>query len=299
MPTFVTKLEPAMPRKDTMSDAKEFLAHYGVKGMKWGERRSLRKAAKANAADFDNRLDSIYDKSRGAMSVNDYNRLDTKDVKVEAGSELKRVSTSKEKKLRENVYASYTKDDITRYHGLIPMGGGGGVGGRNYKKHYELTLKATQDLVAPSPKARVDAFISLVDTPALTMKNGQVITGREYMAKNGYAKEIKTLSTQQVGLAMYDTFVYAQTTKTPLNSAYYNKLKAAGYNALIDDNDAGRLSDKPLIILNPSGTIKTMSVRKLSNDEILTAQKQMKLPTETRTVSGPKGFDPSQYLSTL
>ena len=278
-----------------------FLEHYGVKGMKWGERRATRKAAKVNVSNFTNKLDDVYDKSSGRLSINDYNKLESKDVKVTAGSELRRVSTSQEKKLRDNMYVSYTKDDIERYRGLIPMGGAGGVGGRNYKKHYELTLKATQDLVSPSPKARVDAFVSIVDTPAITLKNGKVITGREYMAKNGYAKEVKDLTTQQVGLAMYDSFVYAQTSKTPLNSAYYNTLKSKGYNSLIDDNDAGRLSDKPLIILNPSGTVKTMSVRKLSNDEIITAQKQMKLPTETREVTGKKDdrFDPRQYLSTL
>ena len=61
---------------------------------------------------------------------------------------------------------------------------------------------------------------------------------------------------------------------TPLSTAYFKSLQATGYNAIQDDHDRGFLSKDPLIILNPNATLKTTSVRPLTNNDINRAQTQ-------------------------
>jgi hypothetical protein len=47
---------------------------------------------------------------------------------------------------------------------------------------------------------------------------------------------------------------------------------------VVDDNDRGHLSEAPLIVLNPNGTLKRMHVHPLSADDINQAQLDLKLP---------------------
>lgn len=44
----------------------------------------------------------------------------------------------------------------------------------------------------------------------------------------------------------------------------------------MDDNDRGVVSKAPLIILDPNGVIKQMSVRQLSKQDVIDAKKNIK-----------------------
>jgi uncharacterized protein (UPF0297 family) len=149
-------------------------------------------------------------------------------------------------------------------------------GNKKYKNSYEATYKTLETLKSPSEKERVDAFSNLFDTPAIKLKNGKTIDGREFM-KRDFPKEVKTLSSHQLGLLFYNRFTDSQGAKTPLNTAYFNSLKEKGYNAIVDDNDRGHLSDTPLMILDPNGRLKRTKIKALTADEINNAQRRLQV----------------------
>lgn len=268
------------------------LVHYGVKGMKWGVHRDRsldstwskerRKAARKNYDKFatgvvSKKYDdgSLFDRR---MSEAEYKKLSDKDLVLRKGQTVRRVTKRKDETYKDMTYVSYTKNDQNVYRTVMPlMGSLKGGGNKRYRDSYEITFKAAQTLKSPSEKARVDAFAELFDTPSIKLKNGKTVTGREFL-KRSYPREVKTLTAQQLGLRVYKNFVEDQFMDTPLNSAYFEKMRQKGYNAVIDDNDRGHLAEAPLIVLNPNGTLKKMSVKQLSADDVNSAMEQLKPP---------------------
>jgi len=275
------------------------LLHYGVKGMKWGVRKAEpstmskteRKQARKNMGKFSEHVINTKYKDGSEfftrkMSKEEYNSLSTKDHVVRKGATVRRVANRKDETYKDSTYVSYTKNDQGIYRATMPLVNSRNPfkmpGAKNYRAQYEHTFKALETLKSPSEKARVDAFAALMDTPSIKLKNGKTVTGRKYL-KPSYPKEVKTLDSQQLGLRAYKDFTEMQGADTPLNTAYFNKVREMGYNAVIDDNDRGHLSEAPLIVLNPNGTLKKMSVHPLTADEINQAQANIKVPPKEET----------------
>jgi hypothetical protein len=268
------------------------LSHYGVKGMKWGvtkehmvattlskaERKEARQkvtkfAVKAAESKYANGMDR-------EMTKAEYDKLSTKTHVVKKGQEIGRITQRKDEKFSKDsrTYVSYTKDDRKIYRATMPvvnqlskLGGN-----KKYKATYEATYKNFEALKSPSEKERVDAFTELFDSPSIKLKNGKTVTGREYIGKQ-YPREVKTLNSQQLGLKLYNSFAEGQFKESPINNAYFDRLKERGYNALVDDNDRVNMAEAPLIILNPNGSLKRMGVKPLTADDINNAQRELKV----------------------
>lgn len=60
---------------------------------------------------------------------------------------------------------------------------------------------------------------------------------------------------------------------------YFEEARARGYNAVIDWNDAGRLADKPLILMNGAKQASVKAVRQYSIKQTREAFRQIKLPS--------------------
>lgn len=279
-----------MREAETKQIVDDVLAHFGTKGMRWGiqnvtEKSTMtkteRKAVKKNMRDFgktviNKKFESGLDRR---ITQKQYDKLSTKTNVIPKGQILNRVTRRKDEKFQGMTYVSYKPGDKDIYRAIMPlqaspfkMGGN-----RTYRQNYEYTFKALETLRSPSEKERIDSFVKLFDSD-VTLRNGKKITGREFLKRTGYAHEVRTLNSQQLGLRMYNTFASEQFMKTPMNTAYFKALSAKGYNSILDDNDRGHLAQSPLIILNPNGTLKKMSVKTLSADDINKAQLKIKVP---------------------
>ncbi len=273
-----------------------FIIHYGIKGMRWGvqkdqssfynpksskefTKKASKHAKQALKPSTDARIDRLFGKSQ----IN-YSELSTKEVILKRGQEFARITQRKNETLRDMTYAAYTKEDRARYVSVMANVQGLRFAKRSYKPTYEVTLKATKNLKSPSEKVRLDAFVELMSASVIPvgLRGKKTLTGREYLARTGLKREVKRLDNQQLGEKYYHAFVANQFANRPLNTAYFNSIKAKGFNALMDDNDRGIVADEPIMILDTKGSIKTTKIRQLTNDEINTAAASL-TPIKTKS----------------
>lgn len=271
----------------------DFLAHYGVKGMKWGVRqdqlREYSEKASTSTEGMVKRAGSSVQMTRyfakgGAIKKNQqyteewYSKLDEGKKFIEKGETLNRIVRGVDSKaLSGNLYVSKLESDNDMYKAVIPaVQKKFAFGQKEYHSVYQVELETKKRLAMPSEKERIDIFIETIKTPA----------GREWMKNSGYKDEINELNAKEQGLKAYKKFNKVAGNKDlPVTSTYFNKVKSRGYDALIDDNDAGIWSKEPMILLSASSTTKVKTVKQLSADDINAAQRRV---LATRDFKGGK-----------
>lgn len=262
----------------------DFLSHYGVKGMKWGvskehhreyqevaTRDTANNIAKRQMANVNMVRYMATGRGRQERRKFDeqwYNSLSTGKEHMPKGATLNRVVRGVDATaLSGHVYVSKIKSDTDLYTATIPaFTNGFKAGKKQYHSAYQVTLETKKSLSMPSAKERVDTFIDTLKTP----------DGKQWLKDNGYKDEINELNSKEVGLKYYDQFnKFAGNKDVKFNSTYFNAVKSKGYDALLDDNDAGIWSKQPTILLNAKGSVKITNVRQLSADEINDAQRRV------------------------
>lgn len=261
-----------------------YLAHYGVKGMKWGVRKDQYREYKDKDAtkstdNFIKRRHSELNMYRyfskgGAMKIDKkydeawYDTLDTGKKFIEKGHVMKRVVRGvDDNALAGRLYVATRSDDADMYRATIPyVQKKGSAGKKSYHSAYQVELVSKKRLAMPSEKERVDTFIEVL----------QKKDGKQWLKDNGYRGEINELNAKEVGLNYYKRFnKYAGNQSVKFNDTYFNAIRSKGYDAILDDNDAGIWSKEPTILLSPKGDVKITSVRQLSANEINQAQRDV------------------------
>ena len=164
------------------------------------------------------------------------------EVSLPSGSIIKRISSKAEKNVRTSgFFGTFLENDTASYKAVLPVFwknwevGDAREGG--YINHY----KASKPIKAPSGKTSVELFKRLLlSSPEVARAIGTDPKTIHQMSETGFSELLRGLSPSFAD--PNDLFA----------NAYFKTLKASGYNAVIDFNDAGALGKTPLKLIDSS-----------------------------------------------
>ena len=269
----------------------EELYHHGIKGQKWGRRRfqekdgSLTPAGKERYADdSDNNKKQIQNEKRDAKENTiftkrniaigataavaalavigymryqknsnairskpmeiiggkkiDVDKLSDVDNVIKKGTKFQRISSRSFEDYTESgktIYASFEKKDNRIYAEdmvkNIQSWRSSGIIQDNDTNVYKHTMMMNKDVKVASPKKVAEAY--------------KKTTGNTEIEHHKYMKFMTGLSDRN----------------DETNNNFFNELRKMGYNAIVDENDAGHYTKSPLILLNPGSDVSSSSVK--------------------------------------
>lgn len=263
-----------------------YIKHHGIKGQKWGVRRfqnkdgSLTKvgkerykedrvetkeerkkriarnvaigAAAATAAiaaigymKYSKNLKTLDKKAGTAVKevstkILDFNQLSDSDITLSKGTKFQRISSKSFEEYVEKgriAYASFKKEDNAIYMHDMPKNierwrknGTIKDGGNSVYKH---VLEMNKDVKIASKRKVVETYAEIAGKSSV----------KDYEFRNFIE-----------GLVDRDK---------DDNKKFINKLIEMGYNAIIDDNDAGLYTSSPLILLNPASDVRNINTKEI------------------------------------
>lgn len=244
-----------------VASAAIILTVYGAKKIvsSYGEDRRLQLVKMQGRAVFNK--NSIGVKSD---TIKDIDLLDDHDEIIDVGTTLRRRSDFKTSDIgrRHVMYTTNEINDSRIYKVFLKKRIPGDV--ETYQHRYNVV----KQLKIPSFKKRVTTFQNLLhdddflnsfdDVLQSRNKLPSNITLREFVKKNG---DLKTIRKYYPDLCATLTFNHAST------HMYLEKIKEQGYNALVDDFDAGLASTHPLIIMDSQDTLEFIGAHRISRFE--------------------------------
>ena len=200
---------------------------------------------------------NLVDKNRHLTEAA-YRALSNDGVELDAGSPMYRMSKGSHSTLRDGIeYVSINEEDRQRYKGFLPqMWRAKGSSPRSTKEYFEAELSAKVKIKAPGEKETVDIMADALRRiyPHYTPDRAHKEALQHFYEYEG-----------QIGHR-----------SSPLAKSFYRELTKRGYNATIDFNDAGNLSEKPVILVNGRASATVNKVNTYSRQECRTAFRSIK-----------------------
>ena len=209
--------------------------------------------------------------------------LNDKDLIFDKGFEFHRISSRavEDYSNAEKIYASFDPEDVRRYKAILPdffkawRKGGMDI---DPSKVYDIALKANTEIKSPSAKKRVEAFIDMFNDSSFRSKMFKSL-GMDYNDRQITAYVNGLGGNKKAALSLYEQFALALNGQGEMSEApkmYFDKIRSMGYNALVDDNDAAKLSQMPMILLNPKDDFVVQGGRQVKKLERFMAVMKVK-----------------------
>lgn len=250
-------MKPDEPSLEELLDAgANWLEHFGVKGMRWGVRRSM------DTAGPDVRTEGVDVKSDGSISIR-------------PGASIQRLirSNGGSMPMKDITFASINEYDNAKY--IKEIGGKGFFGGG---RDQILSIVATKPIKAPSHAESVKLHSELLLSDAKYRAKLKPLLG-EVISK----KELEKVRSDPSGKAAQEWYKSANQAMTfdkefdpgapYVQKALKDHIEKNGYNALRDENDFGVISKAPIIIFSPEKSLKVVKVTNIT-DELRQANKE-------------------------
>lgn len=190
------------------------------------------------------------------------------DYTIPAGDVLKRICGKNEDFVKDSFYAAWKDKDVTRY--LAIYAGDSTSKSRHGKEIYSNAIKAINDLRIPSQRKMFQEYLNLLKTDE---------GFRSGVNKNYFNGTYSSLKAADQAMAEKSFFSFIQNIaihdgdQPELTKRYFQALRDKGYSGLIDTNDAGSLSDLPLIIFDGKENAELIGRTKVTNKAIRQAKR--------------------------
>jgi len=245
-------------------EAEAWLVHFGVMGMKWG----VRKSQPTSSPNLNFKPEGVTVRADGSISI-------------KKGASLQRLvrSNGKSAPLQDLTYASMLEYDNARYVKIIGKKGLFG-GGRDQI----LGLQATRKIEAPSKDEATRIVSEMMLKNSEFRKRNTILFGGPITDKD--LQRIRDDPGGKHAKSLYEMTNTKMTLDKNIDpdapfvqSMLRTELARRGYNALRDENDAGKLAHSPIIIFSPEKSLKVTSLTDItdelrrSNKETLAAYK--------------------------
>ena len=136
-----------------------------------------------------------------------------------------------------------------------------------------MTMTATEDLISPSKKERVDTFIKLMMSDP-KFNEAYRAQKQTYQLIKDPSKAKKIEQTVDGLKKEYDMFAVSLGGSAALRDRYFAELNKKGYNMIIDDADAGIISNSPVIIFDRQKSLKVVSINEVNREYLRRLGKQ-------------------------
>lgn len=243
-----------------------YLAHYGVKGMKWGVRR--------------------YRNEDGSLTGEGMRRYaQTHSRTLKKGTEIQNISSrqlDRSNKRGNRLYASYTAYDKNAYADFMA---GFQYDNKGWKNSFvvkkDIKIASEQDVVntmaemfKEDPKRTSEMMAKAYNAASMPLLFNK--TGKGYRRK---LSELEKDPTSKKAMKLGRDFIanVPMTTKTAdFANDFYTRMAKKGFDAVLDTNDAygGMKAQDPLIIFNMDKLGKQRSI-KLSKEDIEAAAQKV------------------------
>lgn len=252
---------------DYKAVSSDYLAHHGVKGMRWGVRKQRPTSGNVRSS-----------------KKPEPSPLNKGDAVIKKGTQFQRITTGTNSGITEGVFTSYKSADKDMYTGVL-----GRLRVSWQAKNdpdnvvlKKMTMTAGKDIHVASRKTCIEEFERMYKEDPKAV--GAFINAHE---KQRFGKEVKGLGSEDYlgrggdrrKAIMYDKFNDAlamgvDSEHGAVAKKFYNNLAAKGYDAVGDQNDIrlGTFKGKaPIIMFDTNQSISSVKYRDLTASEVYAA----------------------------